>query len=195
MLPECRNVTKQNCVTLWETDDAGKKYFLCLNIFLKKDYLFIILRFQVTNSGQAQTHVSQLPGRSVNWFRRRWPSSCQTSSAVPNRRSGIMNRKQNPISGTWSSSPARHVPQWNVWQGLGPCARWPRGKIVRRFHSMIVSLNPSIFRLKNIYIGRNVFYQMKSILPNLHLEPEVIQIYFSSRYTYNYYIYYQLISK
>ena len=71
MLPECRNVTKQNCVTLWETDDAGKKYFLCLNIFQKKDYLFIILRFQVTNSGQAQTRVSQLPGRSVNWFPRR----------------------------------------------------------------------------------------------------------------------------
>ena len=25
MLPECRNVTKQNCVTLWETDEAGNK--------------------------------------------------------------------------------------------------------------------------------------------------------------------------
>ena len=25
MLPECRNVTKQNCVTLWETDQEGKK--------------------------------------------------------------------------------------------------------------------------------------------------------------------------
>ena len=23
LLPECRNVTKQNCVTLWETDDNG----------------------------------------------------------------------------------------------------------------------------------------------------------------------------
>ena len=30
MLPECRNVTKQNCVTLWETDPEGEnemKYF------------------------------------------------------------------------------------------------------------------------------------------------------------------------
>merc|ERR1719323_2409744 len=25
MLPECRNVTKQNCVTLWETDAEGKQ--------------------------------------------------------------------------------------------------------------------------------------------------------------------------
>ena len=25
MLPECRNVTKQNCVTLWETDDNGQQ--------------------------------------------------------------------------------------------------------------------------------------------------------------------------
>ena len=25
MLPECRNVTKQNCVTLWETDEEGKQ--------------------------------------------------------------------------------------------------------------------------------------------------------------------------
>ena len=25
MLPECRNVTKQNCVTLWETDANGKQ--------------------------------------------------------------------------------------------------------------------------------------------------------------------------
>ena len=25
MLPQCRNVTKQNCVTLWETDSSGNK--------------------------------------------------------------------------------------------------------------------------------------------------------------------------
>ena len=25
LLPECRNVTKQNCVTLWETDADGKQ--------------------------------------------------------------------------------------------------------------------------------------------------------------------------
>ena len=25
LLPECRNVTKQNCVTNWETDEYGKQ--------------------------------------------------------------------------------------------------------------------------------------------------------------------------
>ena len=25
LFPECRNVTKQNCVTLWETDDNGQQ--------------------------------------------------------------------------------------------------------------------------------------------------------------------------
>ena len=25
LLPECKNVTKQNCVTLWETDADGKQ--------------------------------------------------------------------------------------------------------------------------------------------------------------------------
>ena len=35
LLPECKNVTKQNCVTLWETDDDGsqvtrRKYFFIL---------------------------------------------------------------------------------------------------------------------------------------------------------------------
>ena len=28
MLPQCRNVTKQNCVTLWETDSDGKQVIL-----------------------------------------------------------------------------------------------------------------------------------------------------------------------
>ena len=39
MLPECRNVTKQNCVTLWETDEAGAqqwagtdRWALCLQM-------------------------------------------------------------------------------------------------------------------------------------------------------------------
>ena len=30
MLPECKNVTKQNCVTLWETDDDGKQVVLAM---------------------------------------------------------------------------------------------------------------------------------------------------------------------
>ena len=25
LFPECKNVTKQNCVTLWETDDIGEQ--------------------------------------------------------------------------------------------------------------------------------------------------------------------------
>ena len=25
MMPECRNVTKQNCITKWETDENGKQ--------------------------------------------------------------------------------------------------------------------------------------------------------------------------
>ena len=25
MMPECRNVTKQNCITKWETDDEGNQ--------------------------------------------------------------------------------------------------------------------------------------------------------------------------
>ena len=28
MLPECKNVTKQNCVTLWETDADGKQVII-----------------------------------------------------------------------------------------------------------------------------------------------------------------------
>ena len=28
LLPECRNVTKQNCVTLWETDADGKQVII-----------------------------------------------------------------------------------------------------------------------------------------------------------------------
>ena len=38
LLPECRNVTKQNCVTLWETDANGKQVqskFWCLQKFCK----------------------------------------------------------------------------------------------------------------------------------------------------------------
>ena len=32
MLPECQNVTKQNCVTLWETDPDGKQVGLRIEI-------------------------------------------------------------------------------------------------------------------------------------------------------------------
>ena len=32
LLPECKNVTKQNCVTLWETDNNGEQ--VSLSIYL-----------------------------------------------------------------------------------------------------------------------------------------------------------------
>ena len=34
MMPECRNVTKQNCVTKWETDAEGKQVRATLPIDL-----------------------------------------------------------------------------------------------------------------------------------------------------------------
>ena len=37
MLPQCRNVTKQNCVTLWETDPNGKQVILV--------YFYLILPY------------------------------------------------------------------------------------------------------------------------------------------------------
>ena len=35
LLPECRNVTKQNCVTNWETDSYGNQVKHVANIFVK----------------------------------------------------------------------------------------------------------------------------------------------------------------
>ena len=45
LFPECKNVTKQNCVTLWETDDNGQQVEiktslqLSIKIFLKTFYI------------------------------------------------------------------------------------------------------------------------------------------------------------
>ena len=36
MLPQCKHVTKQNCVTLWETDKNGKQVF-----FFKTQIIYI----------------------------------------------------------------------------------------------------------------------------------------------------------
>ena len=42
MMPECRNVTKQNCVTKWETDANGKQVSTA---FLLVKLLFQLLSF------------------------------------------------------------------------------------------------------------------------------------------------------
>ena len=54
MMPECRNVTKQNCITKWETDENGNqasdlslfRLLLSMSIFIKKlgycdDFLYM----------------------------------------------------------------------------------------------------------------------------------------------------------
>ena len=58
MLPECRNVTKQNCVTLWETDADGKQV----------NHKNICRPF--IRCGPAKMPASQSPGRSVSWYQR-----------------------------------------------------------------------------------------------------------------------------
>ena len=59
LLPECKNVTKQNCVTLWETDNNGEQvnfnYDLDnLLLFFKKIKQILIFR-----SGPVPTTVSR----------------------------------------------------------------------------------------------------------------------------------------
>ena len=49
--PECKNVTKQNCVTLWETDDKGEQVSFS-NVF-SFNFLFH------PRSGPAPTPVSR----------------------------------------------------------------------------------------------------------------------------------------
>ena len=61
MLPECKNVTKQNCVTLWETDADGKQVII-LSMF-KQGVL-------PCRCGLVRMPASQSPGRSVSWYQR-----------------------------------------------------------------------------------------------------------------------------
>lgn len=44
MMPECRNVTKQNCITKWETDDEGNQVSSVVSISSLPNYLFRDLR-------------------------------------------------------------------------------------------------------------------------------------------------------
>ena len=41
LFPECKNVTKQNCVTLWETDENGQQ----VNIIHQVSKLIHLIRF------------------------------------------------------------------------------------------------------------------------------------------------------
>ena len=59
LLPECRNVTKQNCVTNWETDQFGKQ--------VSDIATTLLVPFRkYPRCGLVQMLVSQLPGRSVS---------------------------------------------------------------------------------------------------------------------------------
>ena len=42
MLPECKNVTKQNCVTLWETDDDGKQVTKSQNYYWDVHFVIVV---------------------------------------------------------------------------------------------------------------------------------------------------------
>ena len=51
LFPECRNVTKQNCVTLWETDENGEQVRKYFNTFTK---IFYVKNFAQIWSGTEQ---------------------------------------------------------------------------------------------------------------------------------------------
>jgi hypothetical protein len=69
MVPECRNVTKQNCVTLWETDDDGKQVWAgndqCEPVtwqeckLVPKDVQFIIPKVECTPEPPIWYHVPE----------------------------------------------------------------------------------------------------------------------------------------
>ena len=41
MMPECRNVTKQNCITKWETDENGNQASDTFFFLLTKTLIFL----------------------------------------------------------------------------------------------------------------------------------------------------------
>ena len=45
LLPECRNVTKQNCVTLWETDNNGEQVVNAIKKSIKERESIKIVNF------------------------------------------------------------------------------------------------------------------------------------------------------
>jgi hypothetical protein len=69
MVPECRNVTKQNCVTLWETDANGKQVWAgndqCEPVtwqeckLVPKDVKFIIPKVECTPQDPIWYHVPE----------------------------------------------------------------------------------------------------------------------------------------
>ena len=68
LLPECRNVTKQNCVTNWETDEYGKQVSDIVSMTYGQYTLttWILPFHNYPRCGLVQMPVSQLPGRSVS---------------------------------------------------------------------------------------------------------------------------------
>ena len=96
MLPECRNVTKQNCVTLWETDPDGKQ--VGSNIIIIVTIIIILTTIIITiitlRSGLAMKPVSQLLGKSVSWFPRLSSSLSRRSTALMVKRFGTTSPKR-----------------------------------------------------------------------------------------------------
>ena len=52
MMPECRNVTKQNCITKWETDEDGNQ---ASNFFLFILFFIIIQGYFFTHDSESKT--------------------------------------------------------------------------------------------------------------------------------------------
>ena len=94
MLPQCRNVTKQNCVTLWETDSSGQKQWAgtdsCEPVtwqeceLVPKNVKFIVPEINCTDGQELWYHQPELVEdvRMTNTFTCEVKStiSCETQS-------------------------------------------------------------------------------------------------------------------
>ena len=100
MLPECKNVTKQNCVTLWETDADGKQVnhlqALIVNNRVRKvaNQWLKFLSMPVCRCGLVRMPASQSPGRSVSWSPRMSSSLCRRSSVSRSRSCGTTSPRR-----------------------------------------------------------------------------------------------------
>eukprot|EP00090_Calanus_glacialis_P018919 TRINITY_DN2922_c0_g1_i1.p1 TRINITY_DN2922_c0_g1~~TRINITY_DN2922_c0_g1_i1.p1 ORF type:complete len:340 (-),score=58.63 TRINITY_DN2922_c0_g1_i1:150-1142(-) len=94
MLPECRNVTKQNCVTLWETDPDGKQVWAgneaCEPVtwqeckLVPKNVKFIVPEINCTDGNEVWYHEPEVSTdiRMTNTFscKVKSSSSCETQT-------------------------------------------------------------------------------------------------------------------
>jgi len=94
MLPECRNVTKQNCVTLWETDPNGKQVWAgneaCEPVtwqeckLVPKNVKFIVPEINCTDGNEVWYHEPEVSTdiRMTNTFtcEVKSSSSCETQT-------------------------------------------------------------------------------------------------------------------